>query len=209
MTSNKMKFFVRTAGYTLIEHKWDEEILEELKVESFDETLRRYKSNWPWHLTSINDKRMLNYRPIDWRLLGRPLKRPINDDDDDEQQQQQQQKHMTEECLLFSTFSAWFEVRIGLKECKFEELLVQPLTKSVLVKKCCFKLVSREWMICLIMLIYRTWPCSSISDMLNLQLFSYIIHPILMKVLMITSKLLMIWMHVFKTWMKKRSALKP
>jgi hypothetical protein len=36
----KMKFF-RTAGYTLYDHKNNKEILEELKVESVDEKLRR------------------------------------------------------------------------------------------------------------------------------------------------------------------------
>jgi len=41
-----MKFFRRTAGYTLYDHKWNEEILEELKVEPADKKLRRYKSNW-------------------------------------------------------------------------------------------------------------------------------------------------------------------
>jgi hypothetical protein len=58
-----MKFFIRTAGYTFIEHKQNEESLEELKVESFDEKLRRYKSNWLQHVTRTNDKRTLNYRP--------------------------------------------------------------------------------------------------------------------------------------------------
>jgi hypothetical protein len=44
-TSIEMKFFRRTAGSTLVHHRMDEEILEQLKVESADEKLRRYKSN--------------------------------------------------------------------------------------------------------------------------------------------------------------------
>jgi hypothetical protein len=32
LTSNEMKFFRRAAGYTLFDHKRNEEILEELKV---------------------------------------------------------------------------------------------------------------------------------------------------------------------------------
>jgi hypothetical protein len=37
-----MKFFRRTAGYTLLNHKRNKEILEELKLEPVDEKLRRY-----------------------------------------------------------------------------------------------------------------------------------------------------------------------
>jgi len=40
-----MKFFIRTAGYIVFDHKRNKEILEELKVEPADEKLRRYKSN--------------------------------------------------------------------------------------------------------------------------------------------------------------------
>jgi hypothetical protein len=40
-----MKFCSRTAGYTLSDHKRNEEILEELKEEPTDEKLQRYKSN--------------------------------------------------------------------------------------------------------------------------------------------------------------------
>jgi hypothetical protein len=61
-----MKFFRRTQGYTLFDHKRKEGILEELKVEPVDETLRRYKSNWLQHVTRMNNNRMpkimLNYR---------------------------------------------------------------------------------------------------------------------------------------------------
>jgi len=40
--SIEMKFF-RTAGYTLFDHKMNEEILEELKVVPVDEKLRKCK----------------------------------------------------------------------------------------------------------------------------------------------------------------------
>jgi hypothetical protein len=43
VTSAEMKFFRRTSGYTLFDHKSNEEILEELKAETVDEKLRRYK----------------------------------------------------------------------------------------------------------------------------------------------------------------------
>jgi hypothetical protein len=66
LTSIQIKFF-RTAGYTLFDHKRNDEILEELKVEPVDKKLRRYKSNWLQHVTRMNNNRMpkimLNYRP--------------------------------------------------------------------------------------------------------------------------------------------------
>jgi len=43
MMSVEIKLFIRTAGYTLFDHKRNEEILEELKVEPVDEKQRRYK----------------------------------------------------------------------------------------------------------------------------------------------------------------------
>jgi hypothetical protein len=43
LTSVEMEFFRRTAGYTLFDHKRNGDILEELKVEPADETLRNYK----------------------------------------------------------------------------------------------------------------------------------------------------------------------
>jgi hypothetical protein len=45
-TSIDMKFFRRTAEYTLFGHKRNEGILNELRVEPVDEKLKRYKSNW-------------------------------------------------------------------------------------------------------------------------------------------------------------------
>ena len=90
-----MKFFRRTAGYTLFDHKRTEEVLGELIVEPVDEELRRYKSNWLQHVTRMNSNRMsnvmLNYRPNGRRRRRRPLKRLLDEaetgllrsDDDD------------------------------------------------------------------------------------------------------------------------------
>ena len=50
LTSMEIKFFRRTAGYTLFDHRRNEEILEEMKVEPFDKKLRRYKSDWLRHV---------------------------------------------------------------------------------------------------------------------------------------------------------------
>jgi len=44
--------------HTLFDHKRNEEILEEVKGGPDDEKLRWYKSNWLWHVTSMNNNRM-------------------------------------------------------------------------------------------------------------------------------------------------------
>jgi len=38
------------------DHKGNDEISEELKVEPVDEKLRRYKSYWLWHITRTNNR---------------------------------------------------------------------------------------------------------------------------------------------------------
>jgi hypothetical protein len=45
LASIEIKFFRRRAGYVVFDHRRNEEILEELKLEPVDEKLRRYKSN--------------------------------------------------------------------------------------------------------------------------------------------------------------------
>jgi hypothetical protein len=40
LTPIEIKFFRRTAGYTLLDHKWNEEILEGMKVEPLYEKLK-------------------------------------------------------------------------------------------------------------------------------------------------------------------------
>ena len=60
-------FFRRIAGYILFDHKRNEDIVEDLKVEPADEKLIRYKSHWQRHVTRMNNnsmpKIMLNCRP--------------------------------------------------------------------------------------------------------------------------------------------------
>ena len=84
MTSIKTEFFGRRDGYHLFDRKMNEEMLEELKVESADEKLRKCKSNWLRHVTRMNNNRMakimLKYgRPNGRRRLGRPLKRLLDE----------------------------------------------------------------------------------------------------------------------------------
>jgi len=79
-----MKCFRRTASRcTLFDHKKNEEILKELKVEPVDSKLRRYKSDWLRYVTIMNSsslaKTMLNFRPGGRTGLRRPLKR-LSDD---------------------------------------------------------------------------------------------------------------------------------
>jgi hypothetical protein len=78
-----MKFFRRMAGYTILDHKRNEEFLEGMKAEPVDKKLRRYKSDWLQHVTRTNNKRMpkimLNYRSNGRRWLGRPLKRLLDE----------------------------------------------------------------------------------------------------------------------------------
>jgi len=54
LTSIEIKFFRKTAGYTLFDHERNEEILEEARVGPVDEKLRKYKSNWLRHVTRVN-----------------------------------------------------------------------------------------------------------------------------------------------------------
>jgi hypothetical protein len=73
-----MKFFLRTVGDTLLDHKRKEEILEELKFGPVDEKLRRFKSNWLRRVKRMKNQRMrkiiLNYRPNGRRRLRISLK---------------------------------------------------------------------------------------------------------------------------------------
>jgi hypothetical protein len=69
-----VKFFGRTFGYILFDHKRNEEILEELKAQPSNRELRRYKTNWLRNVTRVMPKIMLNYRPMnedDLEDLGR------------------------------------------------------------------------------------------------------------------------------------------
>jgi len=66
-----------------LDHKINEEILEEFKVEPFDKILRRYKSNLLRHVTRMTNSRMskimLNCMPNGQGRLGRPLNRLLEE----------------------------------------------------------------------------------------------------------------------------------
>jgi len=78
-----MKYLRRTAGYTLLDHKRNEEILEKLHVTPLEEKLCTYRHNWFQHVHRMEDnrlpKQLLNYHPKGRRRPGRPLKRLLDD----------------------------------------------------------------------------------------------------------------------------------
>ncbi|KAJ4446853.1 hypothetical protein ANN_13552 [Periplaneta americana] len=72
----------RTAGYTLLDRKRNEEILEQLEVESVEEKISRYKFNWLDHVRRMENSRipkiMMQYKPRGHRRPGRPLRRLLD-----------------------------------------------------------------------------------------------------------------------------------
>jgi hypothetical protein len=74
-----MKFMWKTAGLTLWDHKRNEEILKNLKVEPVSKCIQNYRANWKDHIERMDSNRfpnnLLNYRPHGKRSLGRQLKR--------------------------------------------------------------------------------------------------------------------------------------
>jgi hypothetical protein len=71
------------ARYTPVDHKMNEEILEELHVTSFEEKLCAYRYNWFRHVPRMEDyrlpKQLLKFHPKGRRWPGRPLKRLLDD----------------------------------------------------------------------------------------------------------------------------------
>jgi hypothetical protein len=71
--------FFKTAGLTLWDHKRNEEILKNLKVEPVSKFIQNYRVNWKNHIERMDCNRipnnLLNYRPHGTRSLGRLLKK--------------------------------------------------------------------------------------------------------------------------------------
>jgi hypothetical protein len=63
----EMKYLRRTARYTLLNHKINEEILEELHVTPLEDKLCTYRHKWFQHVRIMEDnrlpKQLLNYHP--------------------------------------------------------------------------------------------------------------------------------------------------
>jgi hypothetical protein len=79
----EMKYLRRTARYTFLNHKRNENILEELHVTPLEGKLCTYIHKWFQHVHRMEDnrlpKQLLNYRPKGRRQPGRPLKRLLDD----------------------------------------------------------------------------------------------------------------------------------
>jgi hypothetical protein len=75
--------YIYTAGYTLLNHKINEEILEELHVTSLEDKLCTYRHKWFQHVHRMEDnmlpKQLLNYHPKVRRQPERPRKRLLDD----------------------------------------------------------------------------------------------------------------------------------
>jgi hypothetical protein len=75
----EVKFMKKTAGLTLRDHKRNEEILKNLKVEPVSKFIQNYRANWKNRIERMDSNRipnnLMNYRPHGKRSLGRPLKR--------------------------------------------------------------------------------------------------------------------------------------
>jgi hypothetical protein len=67
------------AGYTLRDHKYNDDIRSELGVQSITEILDIYRTNWHDHLLRIEPYRvplqLYRYRPTGRRNVRRPKKR--------------------------------------------------------------------------------------------------------------------------------------
>jgi hypothetical protein len=71
-----MKFMRKTAGFTLLDLKRNEEILKNMKVEPVSKFIQNYCANWKDHIARMDSNRirnkLLHYRPHGKRSLGRP-----------------------------------------------------------------------------------------------------------------------------------------
>jgi hypothetical protein len=78
-----MKYLRLTARYTLLNHKRNEEILEELHVTPLEDKLCTYRHKWFRQVHRTEDNRLpkllLNYHPRGRRRPGRPRKRLLDD----------------------------------------------------------------------------------------------------------------------------------
>jgi hypothetical protein len=75
----EMKLLRPLAGYTLRDHKYNDDIRSELGVQSITEILDIYRTNWHDYLLRMEPYRVpqqvYRYRPIGRTNVGRPRKR--------------------------------------------------------------------------------------------------------------------------------------
>jgi hypothetical protein len=72
-----MRFVRRTAGYTIVDRKRNERILEEFQVEPITTYLQQHRAQWISHVARMTDTRwsklIASYKTSERRSLGRPL----------------------------------------------------------------------------------------------------------------------------------------
>jgi len=68
LNTAEMKLMRHTAGYSLLDHRRNEDILEELTVDPLENKLAQYKQKELNHVSRMEDirypKELLDYRPI-------------------------------------------------------------------------------------------------------------------------------------------------
>jgi hypothetical protein len=57
LTTSEMKFLRKTVGYTLMDHKQNEEIIRELQVAPIINKIQNYKTKWIQHVSRMGDQR--------------------------------------------------------------------------------------------------------------------------------------------------------
>jgi hypothetical protein len=74
-----MRFLRRTSGYTSLDTKKSEDILQELKVDPIMDFVQEYRKSWKEHVIRTNNNRLLKkkfkYFPCGQRSVGRPARR--------------------------------------------------------------------------------------------------------------------------------------
>lgn len=79
LTTAEMRFMRRTAGCSLLEHRKNVDILQELKMDPIVNFVQQYRLQWKQHVERMDrtrwPKQILTYVPRGKRKLGRPRKR--------------------------------------------------------------------------------------------------------------------------------------
>ncbi|KAJ4437007.1 hypothetical protein ANN_17139, partial [Periplaneta americana] len=79
LTTAEMRFMRRTAGCSLLEHRKNVDILQELKMDPIVNFVQQYRLQWKKHVKRMDrtrwPKQILTYVPRGKRKLGRPRKR--------------------------------------------------------------------------------------------------------------------------------------
>jgi hypothetical protein len=82
LKASEMKFLRRTARYTLLDHKKNDDIIQGLNTTSVLEKITKYRHNWVKHVHRMNSSRfpkaLIEYHPRGRRRPGRPLKRLLD-----------------------------------------------------------------------------------------------------------------------------------